>query len=62
MRGLRHNTLHNKVHDCMRLSKYPRLTRLLTYAGALAVLLATFAAYTRPDFLVTLADQLWSCF
>jgi len=26
------------------------------------VLLAIFAAYTRPDFLVTLADQLWSCF
>ena len=36
--------------------------RLAAYAGALAVLLAVFAAYTRPDFLVTLADQLWSCF
>ncbi len=46
----------------MRLSKHPRLTRLLIYAGALGVLLATFAAYTQPDFLVTLADQLWSCF
>lgn len=25
-------------------------------------LLATLALYTRPDFLVQLADQLWSCF
>jgi len=24
--------------------------------------LATLALYTRPDFLVQLADQLWSCF
>ena len=27
-----------------------------------AALLATFALYHRPDFLVNLADQLWSCF
>lgn len=46
----------------MRLSQHPRLWRVLIYAVALALLLATFAAYTRPDFLVTLADQLWSCF
>jgi hypothetical protein len=26
------------------------------------VLLAVFALYTRPTILVTLADQLWSCF
>lgn len=25
-------------------------------------LLAVFALYTRPDFLLTVADQLWSCF
>ena len=31
-------------------------------AGILAILLAVFALYTRPEFLVTLADQLWSCF
>ena len=31
-------------------------------AGILSVLLAVFALYTRPEFLVTLADQLWSCF
>jgi hypothetical protein len=34
----------------------------LAYAGALLALLAVFALYTRPDFLVTLADQLWACF
>ena len=36
--------------------------KLLAYATALAVLLAVFALYTRPDFLVTLADQIWVCF
>lgn len=25
-------------------------------------LLAVFALYTRPEFLLTMADQLWSCF
>lgn len=34
----------------------------LAYAGALLALLAVFALYTRPDFLVTLADQIWACF
>lgn len=46
----------------MRLTQHPWLMRLMAYTGALAVLLAVFAAYTQPDFLVTLADQLWSCF
>ncbi|MCZ8252003.1 MAG: hypothetical protein O9318_06010 [Hylemonella sp.] len=40
-----------------------RITRqLLAWAAALALLLAVFALYTRPDFLVTLADQIWACF
>jgi hypothetical protein len=29
---------------------------------AMAALLGVFALYTRPEFLVILADQLWSCF
>ena len=29
---------------------------------ALAVLMAVFAMYTQPDFLVQMANQLWSCF
>ena len=36
--------------------------QLLAWALALAVLLAVFALYTRPDFLMTLADQVWACF
>ena len=40
-----------------------KITRqLLAWALALAVLLAVFALYTRPDFLMTLADQVWACF
>lgn len=40
----------------------PRLRRLAVFALAIALLLAVFALYTRPDFLVTLADQIWACF
>lgn len=32
------------------------------YALALALLLGVFSMYTRPDFLVTLANQVWACF
>ena len=40
----------------------PLAVRTLAWSAALAVLLATFALYHRPEFLVSLADQLWSCF
>jgi len=36
--------------------------RYLLYAGAVVVLLAVFSLYTRPDFLVTLTNQVWTCF
>ncbi len=36
--------------------------RLWLWGSALLVLLAVFSLYLRPDFLLTLADQLWSCF
>ena len=36
--------------------------KLLAYAGAALALLAAFALYSRPDFLVMLADQVWACF
>jgi len=39
-----------------------RTRKLLAYAGATASLLGVFAMYTRPVFLVTLADQIWACF
>ena len=36
--------------------------RMLFYAAAFGVLLAVFALYTQADFLVTVANQVWSCF
>ena len=32
------------------------------WCAALAALVGVFALYTRPAFLVSLADQLWACF
>lgn len=34
----------------------------LAGAAALLVLLAVFALYTQPEFMVMLADQVWACF
>ncbi len=34
----------------------------LGYATALAITLAVFALYLRPDVMVMLADQFWACF
>lgn len=42
--------------------KQLRWRRTLAWALTLLALLAVFALYTRPDFLLTLADQLWACF
>ncbi len=39
-----------------------RWPRALGFALATLASLAVFALYMRPDFLVQLADQLWSCF
>lgn len=36
--------------------------RLTLAALAVGALLAVFALYTRPDFLLQLADQVWACF
>lgn len=36
--------------------------RALVRAAAAAALLLVFAAYLRPGIVMTLADQLWSCF
>lgn len=36
--------------------------RTLAWALALLVLLAVFALYAQPGFLIMLADQLWACF
>lgn len=39
-----------------------RSRNFLMYGAALAGLAAVFALYTRPEFLISLADQLWACF
>jgi hypothetical protein len=39
-----------------------RAQQLIVWAVALTLLLAVFGLYTRPEFLVSLADQLWACF
>ena len=40
----------------------PRTRKLTAYMAAVVVLLMVFSLYLRPDFLVTLAGQLWACF
>ena len=39
-----------------------RPARLLGRVAAVLILLAVFAMYTAPGFMVMLADQLWACF
>ncbi len=36
--------------------------KLVLWTAAIAASLAVFSLYTRPDFLFTMANQLWACF
>jgi hypothetical protein len=36
--------------------------KLVWMATVLAVLLGVFGLYLQPDFMVQMADQIWSCF
>jgi hypothetical protein len=36
--------------------------RLLVGVPAAVILVGVFLLYTRPDFMVQMANQLWSCF
>jgi hypothetical protein len=38
------------------------LQKLSWWTAAALASWGVFALYTRPDFLLTLADQVWSCF
>jgi hypothetical protein len=40
----------------------PVARRLFSYLGVLAALGLVFAMYTRPDFMVNMANQVWGCF
>jgi hypothetical protein len=39
-----------------------KLRPALAYAAVGVALLLVFAAYLRPDLVMTLANQLWACF
>ncbi len=36
--------------------------KMMLWAVVIAASLAVFSLYARPDFLFTIANQLWSCF
>ena len=36
--------------------------KITLWTAAVAASLGVFALYTRPDFLFTLANQVWACF
>lgn len=38
------------------------LTHWIAYVAALATLLLVFSLYLQPEFMVTLAQQIWACF
>ena len=40
----------------------PRGLRWLAWVVAVLLCLAVFGLYTVPDFMVMVADQVWSCF
>ncbi|MDP1998418.1 MAG: hypothetical protein Q8K22_02350 [Rhodoferax sp.] len=46
----------------MKCRLHPIATKALVFGAVLCVLLAVFSLYTRPDFMLTLANEVWSCF
>ncbi len=40
----------------------PLVWRVLAWAAAILACLAVFGLYTDPEFMVLLADKVWSCF
>ena len=40
----------------------PLVIQALVWSAVALALLGTLTLYQRPDFLMSLADQLWSCF
>jgi hypothetical protein len=49
-------------HTSSHAAPLPTWLRALIWAVVLGALLAVFALYTRPEFMLTLADQVWACF
>ena len=46
----------------MNMARGGSLQRIALYGAVLLILLAVFALYLQPDFMVTLAQQVWACF
>jgi hypothetical protein len=44
------------------MTRLPSSRRVALWGAALAALLAVFVLYLQPGLVVTLANQLWSCF
>lgn len=42
--------------------RHPMIVRSLAWTAVGLILLAVFAMYLQPDFLVLLANQIWLCF
>lgn len=39
-----------------------RTRKFLAYGAAVTASLGVFALYLRPEFMVTLSEQIWACF
>ena len=52
---------HSRTNPSLSLRQRGVLAWALRLA-AVAAALAVFALYTRPEFMLMLADQVWSCF
>ena len=46
----------------MKRKPHPALTKAVVFGAILCTLLAVFSLYTRPDFMLALANVVWSCF
>jgi len=49
-------------HTSSPTAPLPTWLRAVIWVVVLCALLAVFALYTRPEFMLTLADQVWACF
>jgi hypothetical protein len=41
---------------------HPVMIKALVFGAVVCALLAVFSLYTQPDFMLILANEVWSCF
>ena len=56
------NTGPDAENSARRQHTYARYWRIAGWLVAVAALLLVFAAYRRPDMMMQMAQQMWSCF